>query len=79
VPFVVLGLATMLLYAVVGTWMAVLARRDPARIFFIGKHGSGIKPRDVTAAEWIRRYLPWGLGGGLLATAFGLLVRSLSR
>ena len=48
---VVLGLGTMLLYAVVGIWMAVVARRDPARIFYIGKHGSGITPRDVTAAE----------------------------
>jgi hypothetical protein len=79
VALVVLGLATMLLYAAVAGWMAVVARRDPARIFYIGKNNWGIKPRDVTAAEWIRRYVPWGLGGGLLATMFGLLVMSLSR
>jgi hypothetical protein len=71
--------AIMLLYAGAATWMAVVARRDPGRIFFVGKHGYGVKPRDVTAAEWIRRYVPWGLGGGLVATMFGLLVMSLSR
>ena len=78
VGFVVLGMGTMLLYAVVAAWMAVVARRNPARIFQIGKYGR-IRPRDVTAAEWIRRYVPWGLGGGLLVTMFGLLLMSLSR
>jgi hypothetical protein len=75
----VLGLTIMSIYAAVGTWMAVIARRNPARIFYMGKRGSGIKPRDVTAAQWIRLYLPWGLGGGLLATMVGLLVTSVSR
>ena len=78
VGFVVLGMGIMLLYAVVAAWMAVVARRDPARIFQIGKYGR-IRPRDVTAAEWIRRYVPWGLGGGLLVTMFGLLLMSFSR
>jgi hypothetical protein len=50
--------AIMLLYAGAATWMAVVARRDPGRIFFVGKHGYGVKPRDVSAAEWIRRYVP---------------------
>jgi hypothetical protein len=79
VALVVLGVAIMLIYAVVAAWMAVVARRDPGRIFYIGKNNWGITPRDVTAAEWIRRYVPWGLGGGLVATMFGLLVMSLSR
>ncbi len=78
VGIVVLGVAIMLLYAVVAAWMAVVARNDPARIFQIGKYGR-IKSRDVTAAEWIRRYVPWGLGGGLLVTLFGLFMMSLSR
>ena len=71
VVIVVLGVGTMLLYAVAAAWMAVVAQRDPARIFQIGKYGR-VRPRDVTAAEWIRRYVPWGLGGGLLVTVFGL-------
>jgi hypothetical protein len=75
VTFVVLGIAIMLLYAGVAAWMAVVARRDPARIFQIGRYGR-IKRRDVTASEWIRRYVPWGLGGGLLITLLGLFVTS---
>jgi hypothetical protein len=75
VTFVVLGVATMLLYAVMAAWMAAVARRDPARIFQIGKYGR-TRRRDVTAAEWIRRYVPWGLGGGLLVTVFGLFLMS---
>lgn len=75
--FVVLGVAVMLLYAVMAAWMAVVARRDPARIFQIGKYGRA-KRRDVTAAEWIRRYVPWGVGGGLLITIIGLFVVSRS-
>lgn len=78
VGIVLLGVGTMLLYAVVAVWMAVVARRHPARIFQIGKYGR-IRPRDVTAAQWIRRYVPWGLGGGLLVTVFGVFVMSYSR
>ena len=70
-PFVVLGVATVLLYAGVGGWMSRVARRDPARTFAIGRYGR-IRRRDVTAAEWIRRYLPWGLGAGLLTIVFGI-------
>jgi hypothetical protein len=75
--FVVLGLATIVLYAVMAAWMAVVARRDPDRIFEIGKYGR-VRRRDVTAAEWIRRYVPWGLGGGLLVTMLGLVLVSQS-
>ena len=53
--------------------MAVIARRDPARTFRIGKCGRTPR-RDVTAAEWIRRYVPWGTGAGLLVTLVRLLV-----
>ncbi len=76
--FVVLGIATMLLYALMAARMAVVARKDPARSFQIGKYGR-VKRRDVTAAEWIRRYVPWGLGGGLLITFLGLFVISRPR
>lgn len=75
VIFVALGIATMLLYAVATAWMAALARREPGRRFQIGKYGR-IKSREVTAAEWIRRYAPWGLGCGLLITLLGLFVIS---
>ena len=68
----------MLLYAVMAAWMARVARRDPARIFLIGKYGR-IKRRDVTAAEWIRRYVPWALGGGFFVTMFGLVLMSRTR
>jgi len=78
VGFVVVGGAAMLLYAVMAAWMARVARRDPARIFQIGKYGR-IKRRDVTAAEWIRRYVPWGLGGGFFVTMFGLVLMSRAR
>lgn len=71
--FVVLGAGVVVLYAVAGMSMAVIARRDPARIFQIGRYGR-IKRRDVTAAEWIRRYVPWGLGGGFVLMVFGLLL-----
>ena len=77
VMFVVLGLATILLYAVTAVWMALVGRRDPGRIFHVGRYGR-IRRRDVTAAEWIRRYVPWGLGGGLLITLFGLVLVSQS-
>ena len=76
--FVVLGIATMLLYAVMAVRMAAVARKDPERIFQIGKYGR-VKSRDVTAAEWNRRYVPWGLGGGLLVTMFGLFLISRPR
>lgn len=78
VGIVVLGVGTMLLYAVVAAWMAVVARREPARSFQLGKYGR-MRPREVTAAEWIRRYVPWGFGGGALITGFGLFVMSYSR
>lgn len=78
VMFVVLGAATLVLYAVMAVWMASVARRDPARTFQIGKYGR-TKRRDVTATEWIRRYVPWGLGGGLLLTMVGLFVISRTR
>lgn len=68
--FVVLGAATMILYAFMAAWMAVVARRDPDRTFQIGRYGR-VQRRDVTAAEWIRRYVPWGLGGGLGVTVLG--------
>jgi hypothetical protein len=71
--FVVLGAGVVVLYAAAGMSMAVIARRDPARIFQIGRYGRA-KRRDVTAAEWIRRYVPWGLGGGLVLMVFGLLL-----
>lgn len=76
--FVVLGLATLLLYAVVGAWMARVARRDPDRVFDIGRYGR-IRRRTVTAAEWIRRYVPWGLAAGVLLIAFGLVVVTYGR
>ena len=76
--FVVVGVACMLLYAVVGAWMAAVARRDPRRIFQIGRYGR-IRRRDVTAAEWLRRYLPWGLGCGFLLTLLGLVLVWLRR
>jgi hypothetical protein len=78
VGFVVLGAGMVLLYAGVAAWMAVVARRDPGRIFRIARYGHG-KQRDVTAADWIRRYLPWGLGGGLLVILFGLFLVSVPR
>ena len=68
----------MLLYAVMAVYMAVVSRRDPRRTFRIGEHGR-IKRREVTAAEWIRRYVPWGLGGGLLLSMMGLFLTSRSR
>jgi hypothetical protein len=71
--FVVLGVATMLLYAVMAAWMTIVGRRDPGRVFHIGRYGR-IRRRDVTAAEWIRRYVPWGLGSGLLVTLLGLVL-----
>lgn len=70
-----LGAACMLLYGAVGVWMAAVAKRDPGRVFQIGRYGR-IRRRDVTASEWIRRYLPSGLGGGLLLLLLGVLVRS---
>jgi hypothetical protein len=73
VTFVVLGAAIVLLYAGLTAWMAVVALRGPTRIFQIGKYGRTTR-RDVTAAEWIRRYVPWGIGAGLLVTVVGLLV-----
>lgn len=76
--FVVLGVATLLLYAGMAVWMASVANRDPARTFEIGKYGR-IRRRDVTATEWIRRYVPWGLGGGLVLTLFGLFVITRTR
>ena len=76
--FVVLGAAIVLVYAGTAVWMAVIARREPARTFQIGKYGR-TKRRDVTAAEWIRRYVLWGVGGGLLVTVVGLLVVSRPR
>lgn len=75
--FVVLGIATIVLYAVVAAWMAVVGRRDPDRTFEIGKYGR-IRRRDVTATEWIRSYVPWGLGSGLLLTLLGLVLVSQS-
>ena len=78
VTFVVLGLACVLLYSVMAAYMGVTARRDPRRTFRIGDHGR-ITPREVTASEWIRRYVPWGLGGGLLITMFGLFLTSKAR
>ena len=77
-PFVVLGVATVLLYAGVGGWMAGVARREPGRVFAIGRYGR-IRRRDVTAAEWIRRYLPWGLGAGLLTILFGIVILEFGR
>lgn len=76
--FVVLGIATMLLYAAMAAWMVAVAKRDPARTFEIGKYGR-IKRREVTAQEWIRGYVPWGVGGGLAVTLFGLLLVSRAR
>ena len=78
VMFVVLGVAAMLLYALMAARMAVVARQDPTRTFPIGRFGR-VRRRDVTAAEWIRRYLPWGLGGGLALTLLGLVLVSLHR
>ena len=72
-PFLVLGLATLVGYALTATWMAVLARQDPERTFQIGRFGR-IRRQDVTPAEWIRRYLPWGLTGGVVLTVLGLVV-----
>lgn len=72
------GVACVLLYSVVAAYMAVVARRDPQRTFRIGEYGR-ITRREVTATEWIRRYVPWGLGGGLIATVFGLFLNSRSR
>jgi hypothetical protein len=46
VTFVVLGVAVLLLYAVMAVRMASVARRDPARIFQIGKYGR-TKPRST--------------------------------
>lgn len=77
VTFVVLGVATMILYTVMAARMAIVARRDPARIFRIGKYGR-TKQRDLTAAEWMRRYVPWGLGSGLAITLLGLVLVSQS-
>ena len=72
--FLVLGLASLVGYALTATWMAVLARRDPERTFQMGRFGR-IRRRDVTPAEWIRRYLPWwGLTGGVLLTVLGLFL-----
>lgn len=68
----------MLLYSVTAAYMAVTARRDPGRTFRIGDHGR-ITPREVTATEWIRRYVPWGLGGGVLTSLFGLFLNSRGR
>ena len=71
--FFVLGLAVLVGYALTGTWMAVVGRRDPGPTFQIGRFG-WIERRHVTAAEWIGRYLRWGLAGGLLLTVLGLIV-----
>jgi len=78
VEFFVLGLVVIVVYAVTAGWMAAVARRDPGRTFQIGRHGR-IRRRDVTAAEWIRRYLPWGFGGGVLLVVLGLLLMSRTR
>lgn len=78
VTFVLLGGAILLLYAVMAAWMAAIARRDPARTFQIGRFGR-VRRGDVTAAQWIRRYVPWGLGGGLAITVFGLFLVSRPR
>lgn len=77
VIFVVLGVAAMILYTVMAARMMIVARRDPSRIFHLGRYGR-MKQRDVTAAEWVRRYVPWGLGGGLAVTLLGLVLVSQS-
>ncbi|MFC8500831.1 hypothetical protein ACFUC1_00625 [Pedococcus sp. NPDC057267] len=69
---IVLGAATALLYAGVGAWMARVARRQPDRVFDIGRYGR-TRRRTVTAAQWIRRYVPWGLGTGILLMVVGVL------
>lgn len=73
-----LGAATVLLYAATATWMVWVARRNPARVFQIGRYGR-IRRRDVTAAQWIHRYLPWGLGAGLVLVILGLFILSRPR
>ena len=67
-----LGVATLVLYTAVGAWMARVARRQPDRVFEIGRYGR-IRRRDVTAAEWIRRYVPWGLATGALIIVVGVV------
>lgn len=69
------GLLVIVVYAVTAAWMTAVARRDPGRTFQIGRHGR-IRRRDVTAAEWVRRYLPWGFGSGLLLVILGLVLMS---
>jgi hypothetical protein len=76
--FVVLGVAIMLLFAVMTARMAVVARRDPGRSFQVGRYGHA-RRREVTATEWIRSYVPWGLGGGLLVTVLGLFLVASGR
>jgi hypothetical protein len=76
--FVVLGFAIMLVYAVMAARTAVVARRDPCRSFQVGRDGHA-RRREVTAEEWIRRHVPWGLGGGLLVTFLGLFLVARGR
>lgn len=72
--WIVLGAGTVLLYAGVGTWMARVARRQPDRLFDIGRYGR-MRRRNVTAAEWIRRYVPWGLAAGVLLVVLGVVTQ----
>ena len=70
--FIALGAGTVLLYAAVGAWMARVARLQPARVFQLGRYGR-MRRQSVTASEWIRRYVPWGLAAGVLLILLGAI------
>ncbi|PKW28085.1 hypothetical protein ATL31_2940 [Phycicoccus duodecadis] len=44
----------------------------------VGAHGR-MRRRELTAAEWVRRYLPWGLAGGIGCVVIGLVLMALGR
>lgn len=70
--FIGIGVVVLVGYVVCGLVMTALDHRNPGRLFTIG--GYTMRRSQVTAADWRHRYLPLGVGGGLVLIVVGLVL-----